>query len=88
MAAARPTLADLRKAGTISSTEIVAAVDLYMRNPETGPYRFASGHRVDIAAAVGASPAVSELKGKPGPQEKTFRNAVTAAVMGALATKP
>ncbi|MCJ2068521.1 hypothetical protein MKK75_06835 [Methylobacterium sp. J-030] len=88
MTAARPTLADLRKAGTISSTEIVAAVDLYMRDPDTGPYRFASGHSVDIAAAVAASPEISVLKGKPGPQERTFRNAVTAAVMAAHGTKP
>ena len=88
MPAAHPTLADLRRTGTISSSEIVAAVDLYMRDPETGPYRFASGHSVDISAAVAASPVISELKGKPGPQEKTFRNAVTAAVMGAPATKP
>ncbi|WP_267427227.1 hypothetical protein [Methylobacterium sp. GC_Met_2] len=88
MAAARPTIADLRKAGTISSSEIVAAVDLYMRDPDTGPYRFVSGHSVDITAAVAAAPEISELKGKPGPQEKTFRNAVTAAVMGAIATKP
>lgn len=88
MPTARPTLADLRKAGTISSTEIVAAVDLYMRDPETGPYRFASGHSVDVAATVATSPVISELKGKPGPQGKMFRNAVTAAVMGAPATKP
>lgn len=88
MPTAGPTLANLRKAGTISSTEIVAAVDLYMRDPETGPYRFASGHSVDIAAAVAASPEISEFKDKPSPQGKTFRNAVTAAVMGAVAETP
>jgi hypothetical protein len=84
----RSTLADLRRAGTISSTEIVTAIDLYMRDPSVGPYRFASGHSVDIAAAVAASPAASELKARPGPQEKTFRNAVTATVMAAHATSP
>ncbi|MCJ2021543.1 hypothetical protein MKK84_29705 [Methylobacterium sp. E-065] len=88
MPATRPTLADLRKAGTISSSEIVAAVDLYMRDPETGPYRFASGHSIDIGAAVAASPEIVEAKAKPGPQEKALRTAVTAAVMGAYATKP
>ena len=87
MAAARPTLADLRRAGTISSTEIVAAIDLYMRDPEAGPYQFASGHSVDIAAAVAASPETLELKARPGPQEKTFRIAVTATIMAALVTK-
>ncbi|SDO55876.1 hypothetical protein SAMN05216360_12733 [Methylobacterium phyllostachyos] len=88
MPAARPTLADLRKDGTISSSEIVAAVDIYMRDPETGPYRFASGHSIDIAAAVAASPEIAEAKAKPGPQEKALRTAVTAAVMAAHATKP
>lgn len=88
MASAHPTFADLRKAGTISSTEIVAAVDLYMRDPNIGPYRFASGHSIDIAAAVAASPGFHALKAKPGPQEKTFRNAVTAAVMSAVAETP
>lgn len=88
MAAARPTIADLRKTGTIRSSEIVAAVDLYMRDPDAGPYRFASGHSVDIAAAVAASPEIVEAKAKPGPQDKALRTAVTAAVMGAHATKP
>ncbi|MGU3668419.1 hypothetical protein ACLBX9_29920 [Methylobacterium sp. A49B] len=88
MPTARPTLADLRRAGTVSSSEIVAAIDLYMRAPDAGPYRFASGYSVDIAAAVAASPETFELKARPGPQEKTFRNAVTATVMGAPAIKP
>lgn len=87
MAAARPTLADLRRAGTISSTEIVAAIDIYMRDPKAGPYKFGSGHSVDIAAAVAASLETLELKARPGPQEKAFRTAVTATVMAALATK-
>ena len=88
MAAQHPTLADLRRAGTISSSEIVAAVDLYMRDPEAGPYRFSSGHSVDIAAAIASSPEFLKLRAKPGPQEKTFRNAVTATVMAAIATNP
>ena len=88
MAAAHLTLADLRRAGTINSSEIVAAVDLYMRDPEAGPYRFASGYTFDLAAAVAASPETLELKAKPGPQEKAFRTAVTATAMAAPAKKP
>ena len=45
------TIADLRKAGRISSQEIVA-IDAYMRDPAVGPYRFASGYSLDIAAIV------------------------------------
>lgn len=88
MPAARPTLADLRKVGTISSTEIVAAVDLYMRDPKTGPYRFVSGHSVDIAKAVEASLEFAEMAARSGPKEKTLRTAVTTAAMGAEVSLP
>ena len=77
----RPTLADLRKAGTINSFEIVAAVDAYVHNSSSGPYRFASGHSIDIAAAIAASSEAAEMMARSGPKEKTFRNAVTAIVM-------
>lgn len=84
MAPESPTVADLRKAGVIGSTDIVAAVDLYLRAPNAGPYYFASGHSVDVAAASEGI----ELTVSPGPQGKTFRNAVTAAVMKAPAVPP
>ncbi|XYD12694.1 hypothetical protein R1A27_34720 (plasmid) [Methylobacterium sp. NMS12] len=80
---ARPsTLADLRKAGIISSFEIVAAIDAYMRDPAAGPYRFPSGHSLDIAAIVDVTPALDRVE-RAGPQEKTFRNALAAAIMAA-----
>ncbi|MCJ2099675.1 hypothetical protein [Methylobacterium sp. E-046] len=75
------TVADLRKAGTISSLEIVAAVDAYMRDANAGPYCFNSGHSIDLAAAVAASPVVSQLQGQSGPQDRAFRTAVTALAM-------
>ncbi|WP_244491801.1 hypothetical protein [Methylobacterium sp. Leaf361] len=49
------TLANLRKAGVITSREIVAAIDPYMLDPATGPYLFSSGHSLDIAAIVGTT---------------------------------
>src|SRR5204862_323963 len=78
------TLADLRKVGTITSYEIVAAIDAFIRDPASGPYRFASGHSLDIAAAVEASVNLAELMARPGPKEKAFRTAVTTIVMMAL----
>ncbi|MCJ2068473.1 hypothetical protein MKK75_06575 [Methylobacterium sp. J-030] len=77
-----PILADLRKAGIISSQEVVAAIDLYLRDPAAGPYRFASGHRIDIAALVNATPAFGAVD-RSGPQEKAFRTVLAAAVMAA-----
>lgn len=88
MVAKLPTLADLRRAGTITSGEIVAAVDRYMRDPDSGPYRFPSSYSIDIAAVVDASPEAIEMKARPGPQEKAFRVAVTAAVMAACPIPP
>jgi hypothetical protein len=88
MSAKPLTLADLRKAGTITSVEIVAAIDAYVTNPAAGPYRFASGHSIDIAKAVEASPDFAEMVARPGPKEKTFRTAVTTVAMRAEVMLP
>lgn len=87
MPAGHSTLADLRKAGIISSFEIVAAIDAYMRDPTVGPYRFPSGHSLDLAAIVAASPGLDREE-RAGPQEKTFRNALAATIMAASPTPP
>ncbi|MCJ2065880.1 hypothetical protein MKK63_24695 [Methylobacterium sp. J-088] len=82
------TVADLRRSGRISSHEIVAAIDLYMRDPAAGPYRFANGHSLDVAALVASSISPAEVANRAGPQEKTFRTAVAAIVMAAHPTPP
>jgi hypothetical protein len=87
MPAAPSTLADLRRSGTISSFEIVAAIDAYMRDPTAGPYRFPSGHSLDLAAIVDATPALDRVE-RAGPQEKTFRNALAVAIMAARPAAP
>ena len=85
---ARPsTLADLRRSGLISSQEIVAAIDAYMRDPAAGPHRFPSGHTLDIATIVEATPALRRVE-RAGPQEKTFRNGLATAIMAARPTAP
>jgi len=88
MATERLTLADLRKTGSITSSEIVAAVDAYVHNPAAGPYRFASGHTLDIATAVAASKEFAKMVARSGPKEKVFRTAVTAAAMSARLGPP
>ena len=81
MSAEHLTLADLREAGSVTSLEIVAAIDAYIRNPAAGPYRFANGYSLDLAPALKASPAFAEMVVRPGPKEKTFRTAVTTVAM-------
>ena len=87
MLAGSSTLADLRKAGIITSREIVAAIDAYMLEPAAGPYRFPSGHSLDLAAIVRATPTLGPVE-RSGPQEKTFRNGLAIAVMAAKPTSP
>lgn len=70
MAAKHLTPADLREAGTITSVEIVAAIDAYVTNPAGGPYRFASGHGIDIAKAIETSPEFAELMARSGPKRR------------------
>ena len=87
MIAGPPTLVDLRKAGIITSQEVVAAIDLYLRDPAAGPYRFDSGHSINIAALVKATPAFAAVD-RSGPQEQAFRTVLAAAVMSAHPTTP
>jgi hypothetical protein len=87
MPAGPSTCADLRKAGVISSQEIVGAIDAYMRDPAAGPYRFASGHSLDIAALVDAASALDRVE-RAGPQENAFRIALATAIMTAYPTPP
>jgi len=52
--ATNPTVSELRKAGEIKNDEIDAAAYAYLANPKAGPFRFASGHEIDLTAAVDA----------------------------------
>lgn len=81
------TVADLRSAGIISSQEVVAAIDLYLRDPAAGPYRFANGHSLDVAALVSASPALEKV-GRSRPLDAGIRTALAAAIMAARPTPP
>jgi hypothetical protein len=87
MPAGLPTVADLRRAGRITSQEVVAAIDAYMHNPAIGPYRFASGHSVDVAAIVNALPALAK-DGRCRPKNAEIRIALAAAIMAAHPTPP
>jgi hypothetical protein len=87
MAAEPPTVADLRKAGTISSQEVVAGIDAYMRNPAAGPYRFVSGHSFDFAVLVNASPVFAMLD-RSRPLWAAFRIALATVIMAAHPVAP
>jgi hypothetical protein len=81
------TVAELRKAGIISSREVVAAINAYMRAPSARPYRFASGHTLNLAALVNASQ-VFATAGRSRPLDAGIRTALAAAIMAARPTPP
>lgn len=87
MAAGLSTIADLRRAGVITSHEVVAAIDAYMRDPASGPYRFASGHSLDVGALMNTSSALKKA-GRSRPLDAGIRTALAAAIMAAHPTPP
>ncbi|MDH2312373.1 hypothetical protein [Methylobacterium brachiatum] len=82
-----PTDADLGDAGRISSQEIVAAIDADVRDSWGGPYRFASGHTLDLAALVSAPPTIATVD-RSSPVDAGIRSALAAAIMAAHPTPP
>jgi hypothetical protein len=60
-----PTVAELRKAAEITDQEIDAAVDAWLAEPKFAPFRFASGHAINVAAAVQAHPPARAAVGDP-----------------------
>ena len=87
MATEPRTVAELRKAGTISSQEVVAAIDAYMRNAADERYRVVSGHSLDLAALVNASPAFTDLD-RFRSVETGIRTTLAAAIMAARPVPP
>lgn len=60
--APNPTVSELRKSAEIKNEDIDAAPYAYLANPKAAPFRFSSGHEIDLAAAVGAyRPAVAAV---------------------------
>ncbi|MCJ2011768.1 hypothetical protein [Methylobacterium sp. J-076] len=82
------TLADLRNAGIITSTEIVAAIDLFMRDPAAPLYRFASGHTLDVAGILAVEMMGDALPAQSILQEKILRTKIAAAIMAAHPVSP
>lgn len=82
------TVADLRETGIISTSEIVAAINHYVVDSTAGPYRFTSGHTIDVAAAVAASSEAFGFQNRRGPHEKVLRSAIATIVTTAQVPPP
>jgi hypothetical protein len=75
------TVGDLRRKAVITDKEISAATDAFLLDRKATPYQFASGHVLDVAAAVEAHrPAKAALVEKTIP-DALRRTMVRTAVI-------
>ena len=59
------TIGDMRRKAIVTDAEIAAAIDGYLANPKGTPFRFSSGHMLDVRAAVDEHrPAKAALAGQ------------------------
>ena len=71
----------MRRKAIVTDAEIAAAVETYLADPKAGPFEFASGHALDVGAAVDEHrPAKAALAGK-GTSETFRRTMVRTAVI-------
>jgi hypothetical protein len=83
--AAKPilTTGELFKAAEISDAEIEAAIDTYIANPQVEPFRFKSGYKIDVVAAVQAHPpakaAMGDVDRRPKFKHNMVRNGILLA---------
>ena len=81
------TTAELRRAGIVTGSEIAQAGHLYQSEP-TGTYRFASGHSLDLGAAVASYGPARCTVANPSATATTRRVIVSNAIMLACPTAP
>jgi hypothetical protein len=59
------TVGDLRRKAVITDKEISAAIEAFLANPAGAPFKFTSGHTLNVRAAVNEHrPAKAALSGR------------------------
>lgn len=86
--AENPTTGELYKVKAILEDEVVAAVDVFMRDPTVSLFRFNDGHTLDVAAAVKAHPWAKATVASQEASEHLRRAAVRTAILLARPVKP
>ena len=83
MAKEIPSVADLRRKSEVSDEEIEAATAAYLKDENTGPFAFKSGHTIDVAKAVEMHPQATKLLADEATTPGLRRTMVkTAVIMG------
>ena len=78
---AAPAVGQLRQDGIIANAEIAAAVEAYLSNWKRPPFRFESGHVLDVPAAVYAYPQARAVVTEREATEAYRRTIVRTAVI-------
>ena len=86
--ATEPTTSDLFKAKTITDTEVNAAVEVVMAGRTTRMFRFASGHVLNLPAAVEANRHAVAMMSEPTATDRGKRLAVRTAILLARSKSP
>ncbi|MER2251229.1 hypothetical protein ABS772_15020 [Methylorubrum podarium] len=87
MADASPTVGELFKAKAVTDSEVSAAVEAYLADPETHAHLIAQGYSVDLAAAVIGHAWAHHVVGLIESSQSLKRGAVRTAILLARARK-
>lgn len=68
-----PSIADLRRNGTVSAEEIRRAAAAYLDDPACGPFHLRNGRTVDVAAVVEGHSLTSKALADPDTPMKNRR---------------
>lgn len=80
------TIGDMRRKAIVTDDEIAAATDAFLKDPKAKPFEFASGHVLDVAAAVEAHRPAKAIMAEKGVKEAYRRTMVRTAVILATPT--
>ena len=83
-----PVVAELRRDGVVTVGEIRRAALAYLADPACAPFRFESGHTVDVAAAVAKHAATADALTDPMLKTKNRNVLVQAAIALGRTTLP
>ncbi len=81
------TVGDLRHRSIVTDDEIAAAVDTFLTDPKLNAFQFASGHFLDVAAAVAGHATASTVLADPNAELPFRRTMIRTAVIVAVPVK-
>ncbi len=75
------TVGDLRRKAIVTDDEITAATDAYLADSKGGPFRFGSGHKLDLGKAVDAHRPAKAAVAEKGMKEAYRRTMIRTAII-------